>query len=114
MAATYVGRVRKLYGKPDQIIARYALSNELTLVTNDMFDFKGHYHRIKDHPGVICLTWADQMLQSKPTQIEMFKVALHFIQQDELYQEILQIRYHRDSDGDGFWEALRSEYPHWA
>jgi predicted nuclease of predicted toxin-antitoxin system len=109
--ALYVGHVKKLYGKTDPTIAKYAAANEYTLVTNDMFDFTKHY-KISDHPGVICLTWADNMLQSKSSQIQMLEAALHFVDRDELYQELLEIRFHADEESE-FWEALRYEWPHW-
>ena len=110
ITSVYVGHMKKLYGKTDQQIARYALRNEMTLVTNNMVDFQKIYQKKELHPGLIFITWVDDDFMNLETQMIMFEVALHNIDRDELIQEALEIQMEED-DGDLFWVSKRYPLP---
>lgn len=89
--AHVVSRDRKLKGRSDAVIARFAIENDLIIVTNNVVDFEKIYIRKEYHPGLVFICAESPQLRRKDCQLKMMEVALDEIQTDCLCQEALRI-----------------------
>ena len=99
----------KLRRASDAKIARYAISNDMILVTNDLHAFARIYQRQKLHPGVVFLRYMDNELMSLETQRHMFEGALSQIERSEPVNEAILVRL--DETEDGNWRRTITRYP---
>lgn len=89
--AHVVSRDKKLRGRSDAVIARYAIDNDLIVVTNNVVDFEKIYVRRECHPGLIFICAESPVLRRKECQLTMMDIALDEIQRDCLCQEAVRV-----------------------
>jgi predicted nuclease of predicted toxin-antitoxin system len=82
-----VARMKRLRGRRDHVIARYAIDNDLTLVTNNMVDFEAIYRSKEAHPGLIFLCAPDNRLLTRAHQLRMLEAALDECHEEEPIQQ---------------------------
>ncbi len=86
-----VARDRKLRGRGDTVIARYAIEHDLILVTNNAVDFERIYAHKEYHPGIILICTENAKLRKKDVQLKLIELAIDEIEKDCLCQEVVQI-----------------------
>jgi predicted nuclease of predicted toxin-antitoxin system len=91
---TWIG----LSGQPDRSVARYAIENERTLVTNDAVDFRRIYEKKELHPGIVFLTFSDWRLMDLDGQVLTFQEALDEIERDFPVNELIEVELGYDGD----------------
>ena len=89
--ALAVTRNIKLRSRGDHIIARYAVDNDLILVTNNRVDFERIYQNRELHPGLVFLTTEHPKLRKLVNQKYMMAKALDEVERKNLLQEALLI-----------------------
>lgn len=99
----------KLRRASDAKVARYAISNNMILVTNDLHDFARMYRRKELHPGLIFLRCMDDELMSLEAQRHMFEGALEQVEASEPVNEAILVRL--DKTDDGNWRRTTIRYP---
>lgn len=99
----------KLRRASDARVARYAISNDMILVTNDLHDFARIYQRSDLHPGIVFLRCMDDELMSLETQRHMFEGALEQVDVGEPVNEAILVRL--DETADGNWRRTIIRYP---
>ena len=99
----------KLRRASDAKIARYAIANDMVLVTNDLHDFGRIYQRQELHPGIVFLRYMDNELMSLETQRHMFEGALNQVERSEPINEAILVRL--DETEDGNWRRTIVRYP---
>jgi predicted nuclease of predicted toxin-antitoxin system len=93
----------------DAKIARYAIANDMILVTNDLQDFALIYQRKELHPGIAFLRYMDDELMSLETQRHMFEGVLEQVEKSEPINEAILVRL--DEAEDGNWKRTIIRYP---
>jgi predicted nuclease of predicted toxin-antitoxin system len=93
----------------DAKVARYAVSNNMILVTNDLHDFGRIYQRKDLHPGIVFLRYMTNELMSLEAQRHMFEGALEQVEVSEPINEAILIRLDEMEDGD--WRRMVVRYP---
>ena len=99
----------KLRRASDAKVAKYAISNDMILVTNDLHDFRRIYQRKQLHPGIVFLRYLDTELMSLEAQRHMFEGALEQIEASEPINEAILVRL--DETEDGNWRRTIARYP---
>jgi predicted nuclease of predicted toxin-antitoxin system len=94
---------RRLRGRSDDVVARYALARDMVLVTNNLVDFRRIYRRRDLHPGIIFLSVTEPDIMDREAQCAMFEAALESIEKDEPINEAVTVVL--DEDTDGNWEV---------
>jgi predicted nuclease of predicted toxin-antitoxin system len=94
---------RRLRGRSDDVVAHYALAQDMVLVTNNLVDFRRIYRRTDLHPGIVFLSVTDPDIMDKDAQRTMFEAALESIEEDEPINEAVMVEL--DEDIDGNWEV---------
>ena len=105
---TWIG----LSGQPDRSVARYAIENERTLITNDAVDFRRIYEKKELHPGIVFLTFSDWRLMDLDGQVLTFREALDEIERDFPVNELIEVELSYDED-DLTLTLSRSPLPDW-
>jgi predicted nuclease of predicted toxin-antitoxin system len=98
----------KLRRASDAKVARYAIANDMVLVTNDLHDFVRIYQRQELHPGIVFLRYMANELMSLETQRLMFEGALDQIERDEPINEAILVRL--DATRGGNWRRTIIRY----
>jgi predicted nuclease of predicted toxin-antitoxin system len=99
LVALSVSKIRKLRGRRDYYIAKYAIDNDMTLVTNNMVDFEVIYQAKEAHPGLIFLSAEDTRLFRRQYQKLMLEAALNEFEEDEPIQEAIVVTVWEDEEG---------------
>jgi predicted nuclease of predicted toxin-antitoxin system len=99
----------KLRRATDAKVARYAIANNMILVTNDLHDFRRIYQRKDLHPGLVFLRCGEDDLMSLEAQRHMFQGALQEVEHAEPINEAILVRL--DATGDGNWLRSIVRYP---
>lgn len=94
----------------DQAIARFALKEDLIVVTNNMVDFSKLYARRKAHPGLIFLAGREGAL-TREVQTSLLDVALDDILENDLLQEVVLVRLVAVGNTRVRYELTRHELP---
>jgi predicted nuclease of predicted toxin-antitoxin system len=107
-AAQAVARLRKLRGRGDHVVARYAIDRDMILVTSDMIDFQRIYQQVEAHPGIVFFV-AHAKLRKKAWQLKMMEMALDEIEIAEPVEQALVITATPDAGG---FASLRVDRHH--
>lgn len=75
----YHVRALGLGGKPDKLVAEYAIANRMVVVTNDARDYRAIYRRFVSHPGLVIVLPSVNTFE----QIRLFQSVLDFIEAAE-------------------------------
>jgi predicted nuclease of predicted toxin-antitoxin system len=95
----------------DKFVARYALDRGMTLITNNMGDFKKLYSRRKYHPGLIFMKCVVEEIFTPENQVTLLDIVLDDMLEKDLIQESLQIELKADLGDDIEWEIDRHPHP---
>jgi predicted nuclease of predicted toxin-antitoxin system len=100
-----------LTGASDKHVARYAIENELILVTNNAVDFRRHYSRRKLHPGLVFLVCPVEEIFTDINQATLLNAVLDDLLDHDLVQEPVRIELLADGGDHLEWELTRHVYP---
>ena len=101
----------KLRGASDAKVAKYAIANDMVLVTIDLHDFERIYQRKELHPGVVFLRYMDDDLMGLAAQRHMFEGALEQVENAEPINEAILVRLAATEDGNWRRTIVRYRLP---
>jgi predicted nuclease of predicted toxin-antitoxin system len=90
LVALAVNRLRRLRGRGDHVVARYALVNEYVLVTNNLVEFERIYQELEFHPGIVFFDCPSK-LRKKAWQAKMMEMALDELELEDPVQQAIVI-----------------------
>ncbi len=95
----HVSRIKDLKGKSDRKVTRYALENDMIVVTNNLVDFDQIYRTRDAHPGLIFMSASGNLI-NRETHILMFENALEELEETPITNEVIHIHIDEDRNKD--------------
>lgn len=94
----------------DAKIARYAISKNLIMVTNNLVDFRRIYKKKELHPGLILLKAIASDIMDRVTQHHIFGAALEkVLTYGEPINQTITVELSENADGDWLLQVRRAE-----
>jgi predicted nuclease of predicted toxin-antitoxin system len=89
--ALAIVRIPRFRGRGDPVVARYALENDMILVTNNRVDFERVYLRKEVHPGLAFICAEHTKLRTLRYQKVMMQLILDEVEKDAPVQEAIVV-----------------------